>query len=65
MSEWQPIDSAPKDGQIVLFDTSPHPMTFRWSHVIDGWVLMPGEVYIGAPRAKLWMPLPKPPSGDT
>jgi len=61
MSEWQPIETAPKDGAILMF-CSMHRTVFvtHWGEVekgLYGWV---GE-YFCSGSATHWMPLPAPP----
>lgn len=73
MSEWRPIDSAPKDGSAVLlfggegcFGWTPPanmadlPLSIsRWSE--DRWVEATGEQYQPHDGPTHWMPLPDPP----
>ena len=62
MSEWQPIETAPKDGKRVLLHTE-KPF---WETIGARWVGSPHNVWIAdngsyQRRATLWMPLPEPP----
>jgi hypothetical protein len=65
MSEWQPIETAPKDGTPVFIawaGTNFHPMV---AHAEDGvWgYLMPDLAFYHASRPPThWMPLPPPPT---
>lgn len=71
MSEWQPIEKAPRDGtRILCWDGRSVEMTWwsRASHIrFYGWVDLEisslDEVEIGA-RPTHWMPLPEPPKGE-
>lgn len=64
MSEWQPIETAPKDGTVVLVwgthnrcpGNPRHPYPARWS---NGWWLAEGNA--GIDYGTHWMPLPEPP----
>ena len=60
MSEWQPIDTAPQDGSmILLWIEGYHPMTGGWSWYdadSGGW-----DTRIGFLPFTHWMPLPEPP----
>lgn len=76
MGQWQPIESAPKDGTHILvvrageneieiteWCTQEH---FRWEHVKDDlWRKIPEKPYEfwngNGHRATHWMPLPAPP----
>lgn len=66
MSEWQPIETAPKDGQeILLFcrDTREQMVGF-WSASWEGWQFAHGPYdgpHICIPDD--WRPLPEPPEG--
>ena len=70
MSEWQPIETAPKDGRTIIVFRNIHGWNVLgyayWVDVrgIDGWVSNgfsdpPGNLGLGHPTH--WMPLPTPP----
>lgn len=59
--EWQPIETAPKDGTFILVavpgDVKTHIMLVWW---VDGWCFdMTKTPITGTPTH--WQPLPKPP----
>ncbi len=67
--EWQPIETAPKDGsEVLLFVPSAsfgrNVMSAVWDNDNGGcdasWVVLEG--YIGEYNPTHWMPLPPPPS---
>lgn len=59
MSEWQPIETAPKDGTWFLAYEADVPMyTAHWDE--DGWYDLEWKC-----RPTHWMPLPEPPSGPS
>lgn len=69
MSEWQPIETAPKDGpftEILVYSTK-HEI-----YEIIGWVrydngscwLNGSEIEMDASHFTHWMPLPKPPKDE-
>jgi hypothetical protein len=72
MMDWQPIETAPKDGVIVLavkestlpwakdFSVArfPYPLKQRWNG--GAWEADDGHVY--EPQPTHWMPLPAPPA---
>ena len=67
--EWKPIDSAPKDGTVVIvpggiahWRVSPSPIDQMKN--VEGWWTLTGEEYPGRPiewEVTHWMPLPSPP----
>jgi hypothetical protein len=65
MSEWQPIETAPKDGQPILVwrDSGVHIM--RWRIRRDDGNGFWDEWHVGVRHLKIqpthWMPLPEPP----
>lgn len=70
-SEWQPIETAPKDGQTILgwSDDFTEPTRFLWACLhqwndpkdVFGWVEVDGDWSTSA-KVTHWMPLPKPPT---
>lgn len=74
MSEWQPIETAPKDGSSVLLWSEAWDMS--WGVVIGSydagaWVTSEGQTAdddedeFGSIAPTHWMPLPPPPSPAT
>jgi hypothetical protein len=69
MSEWQPIETAPKDGTVVRLYIPGHPelegMTGRWDMFYKDWAAHPMPMTLGkeksVPDPIYWMPLPEPP----
>ncbi len=74
--EWQPIETAPKDGTDVLLFLPEAEPPIRIGHYLNGQLIQDGEVvsslqywcsYDGAVRMRRkitpshWMPLPPPP----
>jgi hypothetical protein len=65
--EWQPIETAPKDGTPILAvaDTREYPCIVRWEHV--GRYTSSPKMWVGHPHGAMengliyWMPLPEPP----
>jgi Protein of unknown function (DUF551) len=60
MNEWQPIETAPRDGtEILLFARGQHDDVYRgvgqWSEHSNSWF------WSFAIRPTHWMPLPEPP----
>ena len=65
MTEWQPIETAPKDEtRILMYRTGYAESTAVGAYwpTWEQWVSVPGS-YTWKPTH--WMPLPKPPSEDT
>jgi hypothetical protein len=72
MSEWQPIETAPKDGTPIIVATSApgfYPRSGWWSDRFGEWVVRENESgatrlcpdYAGVALTH-WMPLPPPPA---
>lgn len=60
MSEWQPIETAPKDGTQILI---PGGIAY-WRADVDGWYTITAVEWPGLPvqwNVTHWMPLPEPP----
>jgi len=57
MSEWQPIETAPKDGEILL---SGQWLSGTWEVRIGRW-LVHRWPFVGEGQPTYWMPLPDPP----
>lgn len=72
MSEWQPIETAPKDGRLIVVhgiepgeygytEDRPNTTVARWAY--GGWQpTRGGGRYDHGIRPTHWMPLPEPPS---
>ena len=63
MSEWQPIETAPKDGTKILLWATPHQMLVAKNrpivgHFDRGWW---SDFNAVISHATYWMPLPEPP----
>lgn len=56
--EWQPIETAPKDGTPVLVATAFWVRDAYWSHAFEGWY----SNHSAVPPPTHWMPLPPPPA---
>jgi len=59
MSEWQPIETAPKDGQNVLVYNKYGIQIGCWSVVQPEWCYQ--DTYLPMRQPTHWMPLPEPP----
>lgn len=55
MTDWQPIETAPKDGFVILLWQGGYPVAARWIESRSDWVPVKGAKLTGAPEA--WMPL--------
>lgn len=69
MSDWQPIDTAPKDGSEILVNIDGKSRVVHWgggfSHKHHGrfpWVCQSGQNAWRENVPDHWMPLPPPPS---
>ena len=66
MSDWQPIETAPKDGTFILVATASGIVGEAWRYADDGrhyWAQEHPSDYAnnGPLTATHWMPLPAPP----
>ena len=67
---WQPIETAPKDDEILLYGRynsdsqgyMPRPMVGRWGTFHKRWEIHAGSRF--GIRPTHWMPLPAPPQGE-
>jgi hypothetical protein len=64
MIEWQPIETAPKDGTLILLYRDGHHVLGCWRE--DGYWSDDIELFFGTEYAREnvpshWMPLPEPP----
>lgn len=72
LSEWQPMETAPKDGTPVLGHFNEYSFPVRWipspvhKHLL-GWHVMPWEPvsFIMVVSPTHWMPIPPPPNAPT
>ncbi len=64
MIQWEPIETAPKDGRIFLaIDSSHHYYFAFWCAWMKGW--MDADDYEKEEfDVKYWMPLPEPPAEE-
>jgi hypothetical protein len=60
MNDWQPIESAPKDGTEVLVHDEGAVVIAWWSEEHAAWM----EHGPMKPPPQHWMPLPTPPKGE-
>jgi Protein of unknown function (DUF551) len=60
---WQPIETAPKDGTDILVYSNERIISAHWSVPADAWVEVVHDYSFAAPTH--WMPLPEPPKGET
>ena len=57
MSEWHPIETAPKDGTDILTWDGTYRRVGHWNEDADEWY----ETFYGIIDATHWQPLPSPP----
>lgn len=68
--EWQPIETAPKDGQSILMLFRYNALWVRWCEPDDGepgwygWNPPFGISSLNVNMARGWMPSPQPPKED-
>lgn len=62
MSEWQPIDTAPKESGNILVFVPPRFITLGWHAEGDGWMDATCPEHAGPEIDPThWLPLPEPP----
>jgi len=64
MGDWQPIETAPKDGTPILVyeEDWGYPISIRWHQPWQKWVLNGVLLDLGSwGQPQIWMPLPEPP----
>jgi hypothetical protein len=72
MNDWQPIETAPKDGRQVIVVVDGRVKIGRWANVINtdhgvvtyahqGWSIPDMFAFGNTPEPSHWMPLPDPP----
>ena len=61
MSEWQPIETAPKDGSIIIISDGDTPVVGLWSVSLNCWIVEWDHAGFDEPPPSLWAPLPEPP----
>ena len=64
MSEWQPIETAPRDGTIILFSCDMRGVSLcclAETEIYTGWFNL-SKLDNGSPTH--WMPLPEPPEEE-
>lgn len=67
MSEWQPIDAAPKDGTAILVSDASGQFVVKWQPLWNCWQIacFCNDSMPWAPEPTHWMPLPEPPQCAT
>lgn len=61
MSEWQPIETAPKDTPILVGPTKRMGICVAMLTDRDGWETETPSEWVGMYTPTHWMPLPEPP----
>ena len=67
MKEWQPIETAPKDGTFVILHV-PHaepPVSIGFYDGGPEWLIVEGDIMATSCFPDIWMPLPAPPTSST
>jgi len=65
MSEWQPIETAPRDGtEILVCDAGDQDGLIDIVACFDGFWVMNGDLAVELGDFTHWMPLPELPKGD-
>lgn len=65
MSEWQPIETAPRDGTLIIYGGEGWVTVGRWHLDEEQWWELnndPTDAWGGADNPTAWMPLPTPPN---
>lgn len=71
MAEWQPIETAPKDGRVVLWSRKGTVVAGFYDelNVLHPWRFVDRAGFVNGMGASYgpdhWMPLPPPPPGDS
>lgn len=63
--EWQPIETAPKDGTVILANAGKRVVMCQWEKWPDGragWYAFPHNAILKKELLTHWMPLPAPPA---
>jgi hypothetical protein len=60
--EWQPIDTAPKDGTEVLLTDGKYKRTGYWARRVGVWSI---DAIVALEPPTHWMPLPEPPESGS
>jgi hypothetical protein len=62
---WQPMETAPKDGTVILLASELGTEPVRWNKRAELWDMAFGVGYVGRTRKLFgWQPLPPAPTGD-
>ena len=61
MSEWQPIETAPRDGKLIVVYTKGIIDIAFWNGPLEYWATF---AFYQSKRPTHWMPLPEPPEEE-
>ena len=69
MTEWQPIETAPRDGTVIWCYEKyglgwPHAIKFASYDEWQGWIYADEMMCDYVPEPTHWMPLPAPPASE-